>query len=154
MIFLPLAFLIFLSSCLPSVKCCWPTALTAVLLAVYFVPLQLNVRFFNITTFDFLVLISTIILSEVLTITCGKLQLIGYAVRTLRRCRENKCFIKKEKCLFRSFLMQIKTMDDVIEERNRKIENEELLRIFPINVVTQKLTEENKDRKRFSFQYK
>ena len=45
-------------------------------------------------------------------------------------------------------------MDDVIEERSRKTENEELLRIFPINMVTQKLTEENKDRKRFSFQYK
>ena len=26
-------------------------------------------------------------------------------------------------------------MDDVIEERFRKIENEELLRIFPINTV-------------------
>ena len=46
-------------------------------------------------------------------------------------------------------------MDDVIEKRFRKIENEELLRIFPINAVigTQKLAEENKDRKRFSFLY-
>ena len=37
-------------------------------------------------------------------------------------------------------------MDDKIEQRFRKIENEELLRIFPINTVlgTQKLTEENK----------
>ena len=37
-------------------------------------------------------------------------------------------------------------MDDKIEQMFRKIENEELLRIFPINTVlgTQKLTEENK----------
>ena len=41
----------------------------------------------------------------------------------------------------------------MIEERFRKIENEELLRIFPINTVvgTRKLTEENEDKKRFSF---
>ena len=42
---------------------------------------------------------------------------------------------KITECLFRLFLMQIKTMDDMIEERLRKIENEELLRIFPINTV-------------------
>ena len=47
-------------------------------------------------------------------------------------------------------------MDDVIEEHFRKMENEESFRIFPINAVigTQKLAEENKDRKRFSFLYK
>ena len=47
-------------------------------------------------------------------------------------------------------------MDDVIEEHFRKMENEESCRIFLINAVigTQKLTEENKDRKRFSFLYK
>ena len=45
------------------------------------------------------------------------------------------------------------TMDNLIEEPFKKIENEELLRIFPINTVvgTRKFTEENKDRKRFSF---
>ena len=52
--------------------------------------------------------------------------------------------------------MQITTIDAVIDECFRKIEIEELLIIFPINTVTgaQKLTEENKDRKRFSFLYK
>ena len=52
---------------------------------------------------------------------------------------------KRKDYLFQSLLMQI-TMDDKIEQRFRKIENEELLRIFPINTVlgTQKLTEENK----------
>ena len=47
-------------------------------------------------------------------------------------------------------------MDGVIEERFRKIENEELLRIIPINTVisTRKLTEENMDRKRFGFLYR
>ena len=44
------------------------------------------------------------------------------------------------------FLMQITTKDDVIEECFRKIENEESLRIFPINTVigTQKLTSKYK----------
>ena len=44
--------------------------------------------------------------------------------------------------------MQI-TMDGVIEQRFRKIENEELLRIFLVNTVigTRKLSEENKDRR-------
>ena len=44
-------------------------------------------------------------------------------------------------------------MDDMIEQRYRKIESEELLRIFPINLVigARKVTEENKDRKNFSF---
>ena len=48
------------------------------------------------------------------------------------------------------------TMDEVIVERFKKIQNEELLRIFHINTVirTRKLTEENNDRKRFSFLYK
>ena len=32
--------------------------------------------------------------------------------------------------------MQIITMDGVIEERFRKIENEELSRLFPINIVS------------------
>ena len=47
-------------------------------------------------------------------------------------------------------------MDEVIVERFKKIQNEELLRIFHTNTVirTRKLTEENKDRKRFSFLYK
>ena len=41
----------------------------------------------------------------------------------------------------------------MIEQRYRKIESEELLRIFPINLVigARKVTEENKDRKNFSF---
>ena len=43
--------------------------------------------------------------------------------------------------------MQIRIIDDVIGERFRKVENEELLRIFPIN----EKIKENKDRKRFSF---
>ena len=43
---------------------------------------------------------------------------------------------KRKECLFRSFLMEIITMDDVIEEWFRKIENEELLRIFPFSEVT------------------
>ena len=43
-------------------------------------------------------------------------------------------------------------MDDVIEQRFRKIESEELLRIFPINMVigARKVAEENKDRKKLS----
>ena len=43
-------------------------------------------------------------------------------------------------------------MDDMIEQRYRKIESEELLRIFSITLVigAQKVTEENKDRKNFS----
>ena len=47
-------------------------------------------------------------------------------------------------------------MDSVIEQRFQKIESEELLRIFPINMVigARKVTEENKDRKKFSFLYK
>ena len=67
--------------------------------------------------------------------------------------REQMFHKKRKGCLFRSFLMQITTMDDVIEESFIKIENEELLRIFPINTVsgTQKLTEESKYKKRFSF---
>ena len=41
----------------------------------------------------------------------------------------------------------------MIEQRYRKIESEELLRIFPINLVigARKVTEENKDRKNLSF---
>ena len=44
-------------------------------------------------------------------------------------------------------------MDDVTEQRLRKIDSEKLLRIFPINTVigTRKVTEENKDRKKLSF---
>ena len=40
-------------------------------------------------------------------------------------------------------------MDDVTEQRFRKIKIEELIRIFSINTVigTQEVTEENKDRK-------
>ena len=34
------------------------------------------------------------------TITCGKLQLTGYAVRSLNRCKKNKCSVKKEKSIF------------------------------------------------------
>ena len=34
--------------------------------------------------------------------------------------------MKKEKCLFRSFLIEIIIIDDVIEEWFRKIENKEL----------------------------
>ena len=51
--------------------------------------------------------------------------------------------------------MQLTTMDNVIEEHFRKTENTELLRIFPINTIigTLKLTEENKDRKRFRFSF-
>ena len=43
-------------------------------------------------------------------------------------------------------------MDHMIEQRYRKIESEELLRIFSITLVigAQKVTEENKDRKNFS----
>ena len=44
---------------------------------------------------------------------------------------------KRKECLFRSFLIEILIIDDVIEEWFRKIENEELLRIFPISMVTQ-----------------
>ena len=46
-------------------------------------------------------------------------------------------------------------MYEVIEQRCRKIESEELIRMFPINTVidTQKVIEENKDHKRFSFLY-
>ena len=70
--------------------------------------------------------------------------------------REQKFYKKRKECPFRSFLMQIIAMDEVIEERFRKIENGELLRIFPINTVigTRKLTEQNKDRKSFSILYK
>ena len=73
--------------------------------------------------------------------------------------REQMFHEKRKECLFPSFLMQIATIDDVIEEhfrKIRKIENGELLRIFPVNTVigTQKLIEENKDRKWFSFTYK
>ena len=63
-------------------------------------------------------------------------------------------FHKKMKRVSLSIILnQITTMDDVIEESFIKIENEELLRIFPINTVsgTQKLTEESKYKKRFSF---
>ena len=44
----------------------------------------------------------------------------------------------------------------MIKQHFRKTESEELIRIFPINKVigTQKVTEENKDRKKFSFLYK
>ena len=47
-------------------------------------------------------------------------------------------------------------MDGVTEQRFRKIESEELIRIFSINTVlgTREITEENKDRKKFSFLYK
>ena len=47
-------------------------------------------------------------------------------------------------------------MDDVTEQRFRKIKIEELIRIFSINTVigTQEVTEENKDRKKFNFLYK
>ena len=48
-------------------------------------------------------------------------------------------------------------MDDVNEQqRFRKIESEELLRIFPINMVigARKVAEENKDSKKLSFLYK
>ena len=86
--------------------------------------------------------------------TCGKLQLIGSTVRSLCTCGKNKCSIRK--CLFWSVLLKITMMDEVIEIRFRKFKNEELLRIFPINAVicTWKLTEENKDRKRFSSLHK
>ena len=49
--------------------------------------------------------------------------------------REHMLHKKRKECLFRSFLMQITTTDGVIEECLRKIENEELLRVFPINTV-------------------
>ena len=47
-------------------------------------------------------------------------------------------------------------MDDVIEQPVRKTESEELLRIFPINMVigTRKLTKENKDIKKGYFPVK
>ena len=47
-------------------------------------------------------------------------------------------------------------MDDMIEQRFKKIESEEMIRIFPVNMVigTQKVTEENKEREKFSFLYK
>ena len=95
LIFLPLTFLIFLSSCHPSVKCHWPTALVAVLLAVYFVPIQLNVWFVN--NWFSCSYINKNYIQDTTTNTCGKLQLIGYAVRSLYKCRENKCSIKNEK---------------------------------------------------------
>ena len=93
---LPLSFLIFLSSCRPSVKCRWPAALAAVLLAVHFVSIQLNVGFVNIITLNLLLLISIIniceVLKQLLAANCN-----WYAFRSLCRCWENKCPIKKEK---------------------------------------------------------
>ena len=42
---------------------------------------------------------------------------------------------KKEKNVFWLFLIQITTMNNVMEERFRKNENEEFLKIFPVNTV-------------------
>ena len=65
-------------------------------------------------------------------------------------------FTKTEKSVFQTFLKQIKNYRWRVEQRIKKIESEKLFRIFPINTVVgaRKVTEENKDRKKFSLLYK
>ena len=93
------------------------------------------------------------VLKQLLMASCG---LLDTLLISMQVSKEQMFHNKRKECVFRSFLMQITTMDGVIEERFIKIENEELLRIIPISTVigTRKLTEENMDRKRFSFLYK
>ena len=69
--------------------------------------------------------------------------------------REQISHKNMKECLS-NILKQIKNNGWHVEQCFQKIEREELLRIFPINMVigARKVTEENKDRKKFSFLYK
>ena len=88
-------------------------------------------------------------MAQTINIKTQLLATLDTAVRCLYRCGWNTFLIKTDKSVFRTFLKQIKND----RCRFRKTESEELLRMFPINTVigAQKVTEENKGRKKFSF---
>ena len=111
-------------------------------MAVDFVLVQLNVWLVNITT-----------LTQTINIKTQLLAALDTVVRCLYRCGENTFLIKTDKSVFRTFLKQIKNDRWRFEQRFRKTGSEELLRMFPINTVigAQKITEENKGRKKSSF---
>ena len=106
--------------------------------------MQLIVWFVNITTLTQVIDINTITFDMNTAVTC------------LCRCGGKNLFTKIEKSVFYTFLKEIKNDEWRVEQRTKKIESDELLRIFPINTVVgaRKVTEENKDRKKFSLLYK